>query len=39
MQYRVQVKRINSDFEEEILIQIHNIELMCFVGHWEKNEL
>ena len=37
MQYRVQIKRINSDFEEEILIQIHNIELMCFVGCWEKN--
>ena len=37
MIYRVWVKEINPDIEEEILIQVNNIELICFVTNWNMN--
>lgn len=37
MVYNVQVKGVNSNIEEEILINIKDIELLCFVSHWGTN--
>lgn len=36
MTYSAMVKKINPDIEEEILIQVANIELTCFVTYWKQ---
>jgi len=37
MIYNIQAKGFNEDFEEEILIQINNIKIKCFVHTWGTN--
>lgn len=37
MIYDVLVKKINPNIEEEIIVQISNINLCCFVTYWRKN--
>ena len=32
--YSVEVVRMNSDFEEEIIVKVEGIELLCFVSDW-----
>ncbi|MDR2940783.1 MAG: hypothetical protein LBV08_10785 [Clostridiales bacterium] len=34
MTYSVQVKGFNKNIEEEILVQIDNVRLSCFVTNW-----
>jgi hypothetical protein len=34
MKYKIKAVRMNSDFEEEIIIRVEDVELLCFVSDW-----